>query len=320
MIRLVLTMLLSCAAAALPAAASAQGPVPATAFKALLAAKAPLLGIARAGLRLVAVGDYGVIILSDDDGGTWRQASAVAARTTLTAVSFVDAKQGWAVGHGGTVLHTTDGGETWMRGYAAGADVALLSVWFENADRGIAAGAFGFAMATSDGGHSWKELAIGEGDDRDRHLNAIFALPGGPVFIAAEAGTLFRSADGGRTWTTLHLPYNGSLWGGVPLRDGAAIVFGMRGHVLHTADRGRSWTDAPSGADQSWSGGAQLADGTVVLIGLGGAVATSADGGKSFRTTIRPERQTWAAVVEGAPGQLVVVGLTGAAMHNLAAQ
>ena len=31
-------------------------------------------------------------------------------------------------------------------------------------------------------------------------LNAVFAAPGGPVFIAAEAGTVFRSGDGGASW------------------------------------------------------------------------------------------------------------------------
>lgn len=321
MIRVLLRILATSAMLGLVATASAQpaAPVPAAAYKAPLATKAPLVGIARAGSRLVAVGDYGVIVLSDDGGKTWRQASSIATRSMLTAVTFADAKLGWAVGHGGTVLHTADGGETWTRIDSAASDVTLLSAWFEDAKHGIVAGAFGFAMATDDGGKTWKEFAVGEGDDRDRHLNAIFALPGGPLFIAAEAGTLFRSTDSGRTWTTLRLPYNGSLWGGLALRDGTAIVFGMRGHALRSTDQGRSWTDAVTGTDQSWSGGLQLADATVVLVGLGGAVAKSTDGGRSYRTTIRPERQTSAAVAEGAAGQLVIVGLTGVGTFGLPA-
>jgi len=315
-------LFLLCAAIgmAAPATSETGAPAPQMAFKAALATKAPLLGIARAGTRLVVVGDYGVIILSDDGGKSWRQATSAATRNTLTSVTFVDTKLGWAVGHSGTVLNTVDGGENWTQMYSAGPDVALLSVWFENAHRGIATGAFGFAMETDDGGHTWKEFVVAQGDDRDRHLNGIFALPGGPLFIAAEAGTLFRSVDGGRTWTTLRLPYNGSLWGGLPSRDGGAIVFGMRGHALHTADQGRSWTEAPSGTDQSFSGGVQLADGTIVLVGLGGVVARSIDGGRRFQATIRPERQTYAAVGEGAPGQLVIVGLNGVTTYSLAAK
>lgn len=288
-----------------------------SAYHAALATKAPLLAITRAGTRMVAVGDWGVVVLSDDDGRTWRQAKSVATRSMLTSVAFVDPRRGFAVGHGGTVLETTDGGETWSRNHDAGADVVLLAVWFENADHGIAAGAFGFAMATHDGGRTWKEFTPGEGDDRDRHLNAVFAVPGGPMFIAAEAGTVFRSGDGGRSWTALRLPYDGSLWGGMALKDGDVLVHGMRGHVLRSPDQGKTWIDVPTGTDQSWTGGLQLPDGTIALVGLGGAVATSTDGARTFRTVIRPERQTLSAVTAGQPGRLVVAGLTGIGTHSL---
>jgi len=299
--------------------AFAQAPSPATAFKGSLATKAPLLALTQNGPRLVVVGDYGVILLSDDAGGTWRQAAAVATRNMLTAVTFADANRGWAVGHGGIVLHTADGGENWALQHAAGADVALLSVWFENASHGIAVGAFGHAMETNDGGRTWTKLTIGEGDDRDRHLNGIFAIAGGPLIIAAEAGTVFRSADNGRTWTSIRLPYAGSVWGGMPLSDGTAIIYGMRGHVLRTADQGRTWSDVPTGADQSFTGGIQLSDGTVALVGLGGVIARSSDG-RSFRSIIRPERQNFAAVGTGAPGRLVLVGLTGVTAFDLTTQ
>ena len=90
-------------------------------------------------------------------------------------MAFTDPRHGWAAGHGGEILKTEDGGETWTLQYAAGPNVVLLSLWFENAGHGIAVGAFGFAIETRDGGRTWKRIAIGEGDDRDRHLNAIFA-------------------------------------------------------------------------------------------------------------------------------------------------
>jgi len=192
-------------------------------------------------------------------------------------------------------------------------------VWFGSAEHGIAVGAFGFAMATHDGGRTWKSFAPGEGDDRDRHLNAVFAGHTGALFIAAEAGTVFRSTDGGDTWTTLRLPYDGSLWGGMALRDGSLLVWGMRGHVLRSADLGKSWTDVPTGTDKSWTDGLQLPDGTIVLVGLSGAVATSRDEARSFRTTILPERQTFAAIEAGPSGQYVVAGLNGIATQPLVA-
>ena len=75
-------------------------------------ARATLLGVAPAGARLVAVGERGIVALSDDAGQTWRQ-GRVPVSVTLTAVRFIDARNGFAVGHGGVVLASTDGGETW---------------------------------------------------------------------------------------------------------------------------------------------------------------------------------------------------------------
>jgi photosystem II stability/assembly factor-like uncharacterized protein len=77
------------------------------------ASHAMLLASARAGARIVAVGDHGVVLLSDDNGKTFRQARTVPVDAALTGVSFVDARQGWAVGHWGVILHSEDGGETW---------------------------------------------------------------------------------------------------------------------------------------------------------------------------------------------------------------
>ena len=59
-----------------------------------------LIDITRAGDRLVAVGERGFALLSDDAGETWRSRETPVTRT-LTGVSFRDAKVGVAVGRGG---------------------------------------------------------------------------------------------------------------------------------------------------------------------------------------------------------------------------
>lgn len=281
------------------------------AYQARLATKAPLTGATHAGSRLVAVGDFGIVLLSDDTGRSWRQAKSVPVRSMLTAVTFADDSNGWAVGHGGIVLATHDGGESWALVHSAGADVSLLSVWFGDAAHGIAVGAFGFAIETGDGGKTWKRITVGEGEDGDRHLNQIFAGRDQTLYVAAETGTVFVSRDRGRTWSASTLPYNGSMWGGMALREGPVLVWGMRGHVLRSDDAGRSWSEVPTGTDRSFSGGAQFANGMIVLAGLGGAVATSRDGGRHFQTSIRPDRGSYTAVVEAPGGRAILAGGSG---------
>ncbi|MEM9187142.1 MAG: YCF48-related protein [Planctomycetota bacterium] len=59
------------------------------------------------------VGEPGAVALhSPDAGASWRR-QPTGVTTPLSAVTFVDAKRGWAAGELGTILATKDGGQTW---------------------------------------------------------------------------------------------------------------------------------------------------------------------------------------------------------------
>ena len=277
-----------------------------------LATKSLLIDVARADGRLVAVGEWGHVLLSDDGGGTWRQAQLVPTRMTLTEVTFVDARRGWAVGHDAVVIHTRDGGESWeLQHQAPEEEIPLLSVWFENAERGLAVGAFGMLLETTDGGKTWQRRPITSNPEEDYHLNALFRGPDDTLFIAAEAGSIYRSLDGGASWERFHPPYQGSFWGGIRLGEEAFLVFGMRGHLFRSDDRGGSWQELESGTDQSLQSAMIRADGRIVVVGLGGTVLTSSVGGRTFSAAIEPDRRGIAAVAEGASGKLLLFGETG---------
>src|ERR1700682_6601050 len=57
-----------------------------------------LVDAERLGNRIVAVGDRGYIVLSDDGGTSWKRAKSPPA-PLLTALDFLDAQAGLAVGH-----------------------------------------------------------------------------------------------------------------------------------------------------------------------------------------------------------------------------
>ena len=79
--------------------------------------KALILDVAEIGERLVAVGEYGHIIYSDDRGENWVQAQNVPTRNTITNITFLDDETGYAVGHDATILKTENGGESWSLKY-----------------------------------------------------------------------------------------------------------------------------------------------------------------------------------------------------------
>ena len=88
--------------------------LPSPKFPIKLVKKAMYLDIFDTGKRIIAVGEQGFIIYTDDYGKTWHQAD-VPVRVTLTGVYFPDEKNGWTVGNCGVILHTEDGGKTWKK-------------------------------------------------------------------------------------------------------------------------------------------------------------------------------------------------------------
>lgn len=78
----------------------------------------------------------------------------------LNAVSFADARRGWAVGANGAVLATADGGRTWAA-QESGTESDLFDVKFFDAREGWAVGSGGAAIHTSDGGQTWRPEQTG---------------------------------------------------------------------------------------------------------------------------------------------------------------
>ncbi len=273
-----------------------------------LAPSSLLLDITRAGDRLVAVGERGHILLSDDSGVTWRQVAAPT-RATLTAVSFIDPMRGWAVGHDAVVLHSADGGESWTEQYAdPDYETPLMDVLFADPETGFAVGAYGLFLETVDGGDTWEQRWVTEDDF---HFNAILNPAPGQWFMAGEAGGLYRSDDGGQEWQVLDPPYFGSFFGALALGDDDLLVFGLQGNMFRSGDGGVTWQEIETGTTAALVAGAQLSDGRVVVVGLSGAVLVSDDGGRSARLSRRTDRSALAGVVEAPDERLVLAGEAG---------
>jgi photosystem II stability/assembly factor-like uncharacterized protein len=299
-------LLVACGATAAGTPPAPHWPTIALATRMASTAGVPLLAAARAGNRVVAVGDHGAVLLSDD-GAIFRQAKSVPVRSTLTSVAFVNGQQGYAAGHDGVLLGTADGGETWTLLRAApGLEQPILSLHFDSVVHGIAVGLYGWAIETRDGGRTWAELRIGNGDDADRHLLHIFASGAGTLFIAGESGAIFRSSDGGKSWQSLSTGNKGSLWHGRALADGTLLVCGMRGHLYRSSDDGLTWQAVQSHTTQSLTGIAEQADGSVVVVGMAGTVLRSTDSGRTFALSERPAREPLTAVLGGKAGPLLL--------------
>jgi photosystem II stability/assembly factor-like uncharacterized protein len=283
-----------------------------------LASRSLLLDGAKANGLIVVVGERGHILVSRDQGRTWEQRPAPT-RATLTAVHLHDSKLGWAVGHDAVILRTRDGGSSWERVHHAPEEQRpFLDVWFRDDRHGFVIGAYGYFLVTDDGGNTWESREIGGASDEpeddfygggfDYHLNHLARASADRLFIAAEAGTIYRSDDGGESWLTLPSPYEGSFFGSLPLGEESLLLFGLRGHLYRSDDAGETWTRVQTSTTAMLTDGILLQDGTVVVAGLSGTLLVSRDGGGWFTLQQREDRLGVSSLLQIDDGSLILIG------------
>lgn len=303
-------------------------------------AQAFLLGVTSAGARLVAVGERGVVVLSDDQGKSWRQA-AVPVSVTLTAVSFPSARKGWAVGHRGVILATTDGGETWnqqlqgaqfaqqalTQAKAAtapasaalaeaellvkdGADKPFLDVSFSDDQHGLAVGAYGVCAATQDGGAHWTACMDRLPNPKGAHLYAI-ARSGRAVYVAGEQGVVLRSDDGA-AYTALASPLPTSVFTVGIATNGDIVLGSLRGAAFVSTDQGRSFGPLVTDTPGSFSGATRTRDGRLLLSTQTGQLLQYDAAARRLHAVAAPPTAPLTGLTSTASGGLVLVGVRGA--------
>lgn len=267
------------------ATASADQPPPAIRIQ---VEKITMLDLASTGRSLIGVGERGVIARSEDGGQTWRGQLSPSSRT-LTAVSFLNEQIGVAVGHGGTILRTTDAGQSWTAVTVKdiGRD-AVLGVTALKNGQFVAFGAFGMYLVSTDQGKTWQRGPV-IADDFERHISRVLESRDASMYLVGETGIVARSTDGGKMWSPLKTPYEGSYFGILEMQDGALLAFGMRGNVFRSSDQGATWQQIPMATKATINGGSVAVDGRVVLAGNRGLLAISKDGGRSFALMTAPE-------------------------------
>lgn len=292
----------------------------------LAPAEMPLLDIDRAGERLVAVGERGLVVVSDDDGASWRQVD-MPVSTTFTALDFADARSGWAVGHAGIIVYTADGGDNWQVQFDGN---EANRQYLEHATRELA------SMRETLNQLQASELDQQAIDDFQYRLedaefavqDAGQALQEGPVnpfldvlmlnnregFALGAYGMLYRTADGGDNWelaiSGIDNPDRYHYYAMAADKQGNLYMSGEAGLLYVSQDVGANWRRVEGVYEGSLFGILTQGD-TVLTFGLRGNI---------FRSTDAGER--WSAVDSGrqyslyggdvlADGRIVLVGAAG---------
>lgn len=355
--RTVAAVLAACAASWCGAAfaAAPQSALPAALQRAALKAARPeqanLMAVVRAGNRLIAAGERGLIIYSDDSGQNWTQAQ-VPVSVTLTALRFANDRDGWVVGNMGAVLHSTDGGASWRRVFdgqqaAALAEQAAQQAWdavkpdpnnvdhplnllLEDAHRLVDEGAdkpFLDLRLHADGsvlvvGAYGLAYSTSDGGKTWQALMKNLPNPNGATYygiaerqqeqyLFGEQGVLLRAAAADAAFAALTSPASGSLFGGLTTRQGTLMLYGLRGKVYRSAQAGAAWSEVQTPVDASLITGLQLPDDTVLLLGSAGQIVASKDQGQTFTALPLKTRFPFTGAAVAPDGTLIITGTRG---------
>jgi photosystem II stability/assembly factor-like uncharacterized protein len=243
--------------------------------------------------NIVAYGGYGgrsgQLLLSTDDGHTWRPAtieSTGAYIITLAigpeGVLYAGGMSGFA-GYPSGVFHSTDEGESWQYIGLGSANVSAIL-----ADTGgiIIAGINGYTDVggpelhrSTDGGETWTRIL------EHRQLKLIIALAKDSAdnFWLAQTESLLRSTDRGGTWdsvTSMFRVPKSAVTAFTVRPDGSLLVGTTSGPYLSTDD-GASWTISSGWPDSADVLGFAVFD-TTIIAGTDIGILQSTDGGASW--------------------------------------
>lgn len=323
---------------ALPAAGV---PLNTPAMQVAVPSKAVLIDLARAGKRLIAVGERGLILLSDDNGQSWRQVAAPVS-VSLTAVQFVDDQHGWAVGHAGVVLATVDGGESWVT-QLSGLDAANIELKTAHNQLAAATSAAAASAGATPAGITSTEADAEVSSEADasvdteglelRVQNAERLIADGPdkPFLAmhfADAqrglitgayGMVLETTDGGASWHSLMGQIDNPM--GVHLYAIAQhgndwFLAGEQGYLARSSDNGQSFSQLESPYEGSFFTAQVRDDGALVVAGLKGHAFISGDGGQSFEPMPVPMPVSFSDAIRLADGRTLLVNQAGGLFFN----
>lgn len=135
----------------------------------------------------IALGEFGLAVLTDDGGATWRKGQALPGEFYPYAALFRNAREGWVSGIAGQMLHTQDGGQTWQK--QANTSQATFNRLFMHDGVPFAVGNGGIVARLE--GDSWRSLPYP--DPLPMTLGSGASLPGQNAIVVGGPGGLLRT-------------------------------------------------------------------------------------------------------------------------------
>ncbi len=286
-----------------------------------------LLDVERQGNALFAVGEFGQVLKSEDNGNTWTPGK-VPTSISLTSIAFANDALGYAVGHDGVVLKTEDGGVNWTKLIDGNVINQFVVDSLQAKADALQEKLDSLPANASDEQRTALEVAaeeamftldIAQGDVEvgpSKPLMDVVVTPTGTVFVAGAYGQLLKSSDQGATWTYLGdrtgNPNNYHLNALLLSKTGEVWVAGEQGTVVVSSDEGETWTSRKINYDGSIFGLIEAPETrTLVAVGLRGHAFRLPFGSTEWAEVKTNLKETFSSGTVLSNGEMLVVGSRG---------
>lgn len=238
----------------------------------------------------------GGILISDDEGYTWRFSNVGFIYSTQVTKVFSSGNDIYAGTEKDGLYKSTDYAETWnpVPGSVTAADVRDIAI---DPEGNLYAAIYGGGLSkSSDKGDTWKR--INNGPFTNVNFRSIVSDNNGVIFAGSENG-IFKSTDKGKSW--VHTPVgNDFCYRLFRDRDNHIYAFTAGTGIYRTTDQGITWVKADTGiATQHIYSFAQDSIGVMYA---------GAFGSKIFRST--NNGSLWQQVYQGSLSDAVISNIT----------
>lgn len=285
---------------------------------------------------IAAVGDYGAIVVSEDNGETWvRQFLGWPyINYRFYDIAFSSSANGIAVGINGVVVRTSDG-SNWINLDGSIASGYLYGVVYCTPTKVVVVGDDVLAVSESSG-LTWDFKTL----PPDAVLRDVECIDSDLIIAVGYEGRIVRSEDGGETWTFISSPntayltevflldsqqgwavgYDGAMVGGTENPNPRSTEVGI---ILHTEDGGLTWTEQTSGTALALWDIAFIDQNIGIAVGgkgtsepndksrVEGIILVTSDGGSTWQAADLPSLENLRGVYVAPDGQVYIAGTRG---------
>lgn len=280
--------------------------------------------------RGYAAGEFGTLLRTDDGGASWRGVST-GTTFSLTKLRAIDANS-VVIGSGCLLRRSDDGGQSFRRllftSSESSCPAGIAAFHFPTSQTGFLLLADGTVVQTANGGASFSGRQAVPGTQAT-HPTSTPATPtdifftdastGFALTSSADGGAIYRTTDGGNTWT--RKATDPSVLNSVffaDAMDGYAV--GNANRVLKTTDGGSTWEPQEVADDVPADGltSVRCASATECLMttASGDRLLRTTDGGTTIESFNPSARKVFAASL-ASPSVAVGVGEGGATVRSV---